>query len=140
MSLKIKTLLLAAQRGQFVSLNPEEHPCGFAQVLARRGRLYLLYPDGKIGRLQMNFHHRWEVECILFPLRSYKPTKDQLDALGGLLPSTRMVFDEEYGEKELPSHLPPEQIHLTDEERFRNPHGVWEEAVKHHLEKADSLS
>ena len=67
---------------------------------------------------------------------AWVPTREQWKALTGTLPKERIIFDGEYEVSDTQlSYFPPPAIHVSDEERFRNPRGIWERVVACYLSR-----
>lgn len=143
MGLKIGFAAEAARRGLYVPIgesNKKYVGFAFAKVRFQDEGIFLYFLNGAIGHLQMNQQHQLEVMHIQTP--QWVPTKEAAMAIqAGGPPSKLVIFEgshviQEFTEK---SFL-PSAIHLTDEERFREPHGPWEKAVAHYLKSEPSLT
>lgn len=142
MGLKIGFAVLAAKRGRYVRLNTRDgHPHSLARVVRRgRTRFCLIYPDGKTGFLFVNRNQQFDLWFVKFEPQGFVPTREQSMARDGTLPCERIMFNDGYTVSEKPpEYLPPPAVHLTDEERFRNPRGLWEKVVASCLRRGEVL-
>lgn len=133
MGLKHGFAAIAAQRDMFVCLNANGgHPYLLAQVRATpEGLFRLVYPDGSTGILHMGMDRQLELEKVIpNKVPGWTPNHEQRLALLGQLPKERIMFDGSYEVGEVTNtYLPPDAIHETDEARFKEPNGVWEQCV-----------
>lgn len=137
MGLKTGCAAFAAQRGLFVLLNKADgHPFMLAQVeTTPEMEFQLVYPDGSRGILKRNRHSQLHLVKVLPNLTpEWKPSEEQALALVERLPRERIIFNGDYVIGDKPdSDFPPPAVYVNDEERFREPHGPWEEAVARYL-------
>ena len=132
MGLKYGFAGMAAQKKLFVSLN-SSFGYGLAQVrLNDRNAFELVFPDGNIGVLRMAQNRQLELaKTIRNSDPNWTPSPEQVLAQEGKLPKELIMFEGSYQIKELlplTDSLPP-PLHMTDEARFKDPKGVWEEIV-----------
>jgi hypothetical protein len=138
MGLKTGSAGIAAQRNLFVCLNTADgHPYYLAQVtMSPTGGFQLVYPDGSVGLLRRGSNSQLELAGIVpngDP--TWKPTGEQRLAQLEQLPKERILFEGTYTMGNRPdSDFPPSPLYVNDEERFKTPHGPWEEVVASRLE------
>lgn len=138
MGIKIGMMTEASLRKLYIPLKlkaGEHRPMAYAKAFffEKDGQpVYALrYLNGVLGR--MRFDQEGQLEATFFQPTAWVPTREQWEAMQGSdLPADLIVFDGkhpvyEVTEEELKC-LPPAK-HLTDEDRFRNPRGLWDESV-----------